>query len=68
MFVAKKRVDSVVNVERHSERVLILNMVLDNGRLNVLMVYALHLGKPEEEKKHFWKELFHLVSCILETE
>jgi len=53
MFVAEKRVDSVVKVERHSERVLILNMVLDNGRLNVLTMYALHSGKPEEEKKTF---------------
>jgi len=26
-------------------------MVLDNGLLNVLMVYAPHCGKPEEEKE-----------------
>ena len=32
--------DSVVSVERHSERVLILRMVLDSGLLNVLMVYV----------------------------
>ena len=42
--------DSVVKVERHSERVLILKTVLDNGLLNVLTVYAPHSGKPEEEK------------------
>jgi len=40
-------------VERYSERVLILKMVLDNGLLNVLMVYTPHSGKPEEEKKSF---------------
>jgi len=28
-----------VSVERHSERVLILKTVLDNGLLNVLTVY-----------------------------
>ena len=34
MFVAEKWVDSVVTVERHSERVLILKMVLDNSLMN----------------------------------
>ena len=61
MFVAEKWVDSVVKVEGHSERVLILKMVLDSVLLNVLMVYAPHSGKPEEEKENFWNELFHLV-------
>ena len=64
IFVAEKLVDSVVSVERHSKRVLILKMVLDNGLLNILTVYAPHPGKPEEERENFWNEVFHLVSCI----
>ena len=64
MFVAEKWVDSVVKVERHIERVLILKMVLDNSLMNVLTVCASHSGKLEEEKEHFWNELFHFVSCI----
>ena len=68
MFVAEKWVDSVMKVERHSERVLILKMILDNSLINVLTVYAPHLGKPEEEKENFWNELFHLVSCIPQNE
>jgi len=66
-FVAEKWVDSVVNVERHSKRVLILKMVLDSDLLNVLTVYA-HSGKQEEVKESFWNELFHLVSCIPQNE
>jgi len=50
ILVAAKLVDSVVSVERHSKRVLILKMVLDNGLLNILTVYAPHSGKLEEEK------------------
>ena len=43
MFVAEKWVDSVVSAEKHSERVLILKMVLENiGLLNVLTVHASH--------------------------
>jgi len=53
---------------RKAQGVLILKMVLDNGLLNVLPVYALHSGKPEEEKEKFWNELFHLVSCIPQNE
>jgi len=64
IFVAEKWVDSVVSVERHNKRVLILKMVLDNGLLNVLMVYAPHFRKLKEEKESFWNEVFHLLSCI----
>jgi len=51
IFVADKWVDRVVSVERHSKRLLILKMVLDNGLLNVLTVYAPHSGKPEEKRQ-----------------
>jgi len=68
IFVAEKWVDSIVSVERHSKRVLILRMVLDNGLLNVRTVYALHSGRPEEERESFWNEVFHLVSCIPQNE
>jgi len=64
IFVADKWEDSVASVERHSKRVLILRMVLDNGLLNILKVYAPHSEKPEKEKESFWHEVFHLVSCI----
>ena len=57
IFVAEKWVDSVVSAKRHSERVHILKVVLNNGLLNVLTVYAPHSGKPEEEKENFWDEI-----------
>ena len=57
--------DSIVSVERHSERILALKMVLGDRLLNVFTVYAPHSGKPGEEKECFWYEVFHLVSCIL---
>jgi len=51
IFVAEKWVDSVVGVERHSERVLVLKMVLGDCLLNVFMVYAPHSGKPDEKRR-----------------
>ena len=53
IFVAEKWVDSVVSVERHSERILVLKMVLRDRLLNVFTVYAPHSGKPDEEKECF---------------
>jgi len=41
-------VDNVVRVERHIERVMILKMVIDDGLLNVLTVYALHTGQEAQ--------------------
>ena len=43
----------MVSGERRSERVMIVKLVIDNGLLNVLTVYAPHTGKPEEEKEKF---------------
>jgi len=61
-------VDNVVSAERHCKRILILKMVLENGLLNVLTVYAPHSGKLEEEKESFCNKMFHLVSCIPQNE
>ena len=41
IFVAEKWVDSVVTVERHSKRVLVLKMVLGDCLLNVFTVMLL---------------------------
>jgi len=68
IFVAEKWIGSVVSFKRHSKRVLILKVVLENGLLNVLTVYASHSGKLEEEKEIFRNEMFRLVSCIPQNE
>ena len=59
IFVAEKWVDSVVSVERYSERILVLKIVLGDRLLNVFTVYAPHSGKPDEGKECFWNEVFH---------
>jgi len=52
IFVAEKCVDGVVSVERHSKRVLILKMILDNGLFNALMVYPSQ-GNQRRKKRVF---------------
>jgi len=58
IFVAVKWVDSVVSVERHSERVLVLKMVLGDCLLNVLRVYAPHLGNQMRKRRDFGTKCF----------
>jgi len=43
-------------------------MILDNGLLNVIMIYAPNSEKPEEEKESSCNKLLHLVSCIHQNE
>jgi len=64
IFVPEKWVDSVVSVERHSERIFILKTVLGDCLLNAFTVYAPHSGKPDDEKERFRNKVFNLVSCI----
>ena len=56
IFIEEKWVDSV-SVERHSERVLVLKMVLGDCLLNVFTAYAPPSGKPDEEKESLWNEV-----------
>jgi len=51
-LTAEKCVDSVVNVERHSERVLVLKMVLGDCLLNVFTVFAPYSRKPSAVQCH----------------
>jgi len=55
-FVAHKQVDSVISVDRHSERIVVLKMVLGDRLLNVFMVYAPHSENLDEEKECFWND------------
>ena len=43
----------LLSVERHSERILALKMVVGDCLLDVFTVYAPHSGKPDEEKERF---------------
>ena len=53
IFVADKWVDSVVSVEKHSERVLVLQMVLGDCLLNVFTVLLLTQGNLMKKKRFF---------------
>jgi len=41
------------SVERHSERAMIVKLVLGDRLVNVFSVYAPHSGKPDYKRKVF---------------
>jgi len=53
IFVAKKRVDSVVSVERHGVRVLVLKMVLDDCLLKFSQYMLLTQGNLMRKRRVF---------------
>jgi len=56
--VAEKWVDSVVSVERHSERVLVLKMVLGDCLLNVSRYMLLTQGNLMRKRRVFGTKYF----------
>jgi len=53
IFVAEKWVDSVVSVERHSERVLVLKMVLGRDR-GIMRLCARRISRIIGDISHNW--------------
>ena len=53
IFVAEKWVDSVVSVERHSERVLVLKMVLGRDR-GIMRLCARRISRIIGDIPHNW--------------
>jgi len=57
IFVAEKWIDSVVSVDRHSERALVLKMVLGDCLLNVFTVLRIQ-GNLMRKRSHFGTKYF----------
>ncbi|GJX94915.1 craniofacial development protein 2-like protein, partial [Tanacetum coccineum] len=53
----------VLHVDRRSERIMSISLVVDEETVNVISAYAPHVGPSEEEKKSFWDSArdFHRV-------
>ena len=57
MVVSKKCVERIVKVERHSDRLMAVQLIVEDKIWNVFSAYTPKVGKPEEEKEEFWEKL-----------
>ncbi|GKF00103.1 cleavage/polyadenylation specificity factor, 25kDa subunit, partial [Tanacetum coccineum] len=53
--------EKVVHVNRHSDRIISLTLVIDGETVNVISAYASQVGLSEEDKKTFWDSLDEVV-------
>jgi len=60
VLVADRWVDSIIEVKRVSERILVLRVVVGKSVLNLVSAYAPQSGRPIEEKEDFY-------ACLGET-
>ena len=68
ILVDKELVDYVVEVNRKSDRIMVIKVVVGSVILNVVCVYAPQLGLSDEVKKRFWEDLDMIVHDVPQSE
>ena len=68
VLVAAKWIDSVVEVRRVNERVMVLRLAIGKSLLNVISVYAPQVGRTKKEKEEFYICLEDVLKGVGENE
>ena len=68
VLVAERWIDSVVEVRRVSERVIVLRLAIGKLVLNVVSVYVHQVGRAIEEKEEFYILLGKVLKDVGENE
>ena len=68
VLVAERWVDSVVDVHRINDRIMVLKVAVGKRVLNVLSAYAPQAGRTEKEKEVFWLAMRNAVLAVKEEE
>src|SRR5208282_1324263 len=61
ILVAEKWVEKVIEVKRISERIMVLRVTVGESVLNIVSVYAPHVGRSTEEKEECYGVLGKVV-------
>src|SRR5271163_4445121 len=64
VVVAEKWVESVIEVRRISERLMVLRVIVGKAVLNLISAYAPQVGRAMEDKEEFFVSLGRLVSDV----
>jgi hypothetical protein len=64
IMVAEKWIENVIEVQRRSERIMIMRVRVGSSVLNVVSAYAPQAGRPMEEKEDFYSQLVMVVSSL----
>ena len=64
ILVEKELADFVVEVRRKSDRIMAIKVLVGSVFVNVVSVYAPHVGLPEDIKKLFWEDLDMVIQDV----
>ncbi|XP_019235235.1 PREDICTED: craniofacial development protein 2-like [Nicotiana attenuata] len=62
--IYRELTESVVEVRRANDRLMIIKLVVGESTLIVVSAYAPHVGLDEEVKRHFWEGLDEIVCQV----
>ena len=64
IIVIQKWRDNVLNINRITDRIMALQLVIAKGKMNVLSVYTPQTGCMDEDKDNVWKKLNEVLQSI----
>jgi len=64
ILVGKELVDFVVEMRRKSDRIMAIKVLMGSEFLNVVSVYALQIGLPDDIKRLVWEVLDMVIQEI----
>ena len=67
IIIYKDLKESVVEVKRLDDRIILIKLILEEEILNVISVYAPQVGLEERIKNKFWGELDMIIQGIPQT-
>ncbi|XP_070041421.1 uncharacterized protein [Nicotiana tomentosiformis] len=68
ILVDRELRESVVEVRRVNDRLMIIKLVVGECTLNIVSAYTPYVGLDEEVKRRFWEELDKIVRQVLPAE
>ena len=68
IIISHKWKDNILAVNRMSDRLMSMQLVIKKGRLHVISAYAPQVGCTDQEKDSFWEGLDEVLQQIPDTE
>ena len=68
IILGEKLIDHVLQVNRKSDRIMRIQMVIAEKKMNIIYVYAPQVGCSDDEKLTFWEELDDVLQSIPDKE
>ena len=68
IILGERLIDHVLQVNRTSDRIMRIQLVIADKKTNIISVYAPHVGCAEDDKLKFWEELDEVLQYIPDKE